>query len=73
MSDQEYVGVLEIAQLAKVGTPTVVNWRYRDDTFPRPVAHPKSGPVYDKHEIEAWLAATGRANKKRRSRYDGAQ
>jgi len=73
MSDQEYVGVLEIARLAKVGSPAVINWRKRDITFPRPIAHPKSGPVYAKHEIEAWLLKTGRKDKVRRSPYDGAQ
>ena len=57
----EYVGVAEIAQIANVGSSAVSNWRRRfsylkaGDPFPKPVATPKSGPVFDKAAVIEWL------------------
>jgi hypothetical protein len=51
----DLVGIYEIAQLAGVSPPAVVNWRRRDPDFPKPVAELKAGPVFRVQEIRAWL------------------
>jgi chromosome partitioning protein len=51
----EFVGVAEIAQLAKVGVSAVSNWRSRYSDFPKPVQELNSGPVFSRLQIEAWL------------------
>lgn len=55
MEEQNLIGIFEIAELAGVGPSAVVNWRKRSPNFPRPVADLKSGPVFRKHEVRAWL------------------
>ena len=55
MSDQDLVGLYEIAQMAQVGTSAVANWRKRFSDFPRPVAELKSGPVFQREQIRSWL------------------
>ena len=47
----------EIARLAGVNRSAVANWRDRHADFPRPISLPDSGPVYDRAEVKAWLAA----------------
>src|SRR5262245_41537262 len=47
----------EIAQLAGVNRSAVANWRDRHPDFPRPIASPTSGPLYDRAEVKAWLTA----------------
>lgn len=56
MNPADLVGLFEIAALAGVSPPAVANWRNRDPNFPRPVVDLKSGPVFRKTEIRAWLA-----------------
>ncbi len=55
---QELIGIAEIAELAQVGASAVSNWRTRSitDPFPKPLAKLRSGPVFDKAEVVAWLA-----------------
>lgn len=55
MSDQDLVGLYEIAQMAQVGTSAVANWRKRFSDFPKPVAELKSGPVFQREQIRSWL------------------
>jgi chromosome partitioning protein len=53
--DQDFVGVYEIAALAKVTPAAVTNWRSRFSDFPRPVSDLKSGPVFERDTIMQWL------------------
>jgi predicted DNA-binding transcriptional regulator AlpA len=55
MRDLDLIGLFEVAELAGVGPPAVVNWRQRNPDFPRPVVELKSGPVFRRSEIVAWL------------------
>ena len=55
MDSSDLLGLFEIAALAGVSPPAVANWRARDLNFPRPVAELKSGPVFRRIEIAAWL------------------
>jgi chromosome partitioning protein len=55
MEDQDLIGIFEIAELAGVGPSAVANWRKRSIDFPRPVADLKSGPVFRRQEVRAWL------------------
>lgn len=55
MDSTDLIGVFEIAEFAGVSPPAVANWRNRDPNFPRPVVELKSGPVFRKTEIRAWL------------------
>lgn len=56
MSDQDLIGLYEIAMLAEVGPSAVANWRKRFQDFPAPVADLKSGPVFLESHIRTWLA-----------------
>lgn len=51
----ELVGVNEIAEMAGVSRQAVTNWRSRLDSFPKPVADLKAGPVFKKTQVRAWL------------------
>jgi chromosome partitioning protein len=53
--DDELVGINEIAEMAGVSSQAVTNWRARFSNFPRAVAALKSGPVFQKSQIRAWL------------------
>lgn len=55
MDSGDLIGLFEIAELAGVSPSAVANWRTRDLNFPRPVVELKSGPVFRKPEIRAWL------------------
>src|ERR1700691_349137 len=55
MEEQGLIGIFEIAELAGVGPSAVANWRKRSPDFPRPVADLKSGPVFRRQEVRAWL------------------
>jgi hypothetical protein len=56
MPDQDFIGLYEIAALAKVTPSAVANWRKRFIDFPAPIADLKSGPVFQGSVIKAWLA-----------------
>ncbi|WP_210503027.1 N-6 DNA methylase [Nocardioides xinjiangensis] len=49
----------EIANLAGVQRPTVSNWRRRNVDFPPPVAGSSTSPLFDRREVDAWLATKG--------------
>jgi chromosome partitioning protein len=55
VQDPDLTGLFEIAELAGVSPSAVANWRKRSADFPRPVADLKSGPVFRKGEVRAWL------------------
>lgn len=55
MSEQDLVGLYEIAEMAQVGPSAVANWRKRFSDFPKPVAELKSGPVFRREQIRSWL------------------
>ena len=52
----------EIAGLARVRRPVPTNWSRRHSDFPAPVASAEGRPLFDAHEVVAWLTATGRGN-----------
>ncbi len=55
MAADNLVGIAEIAGLAKVSKQAVANWRLRYDTFPKPLQNLKSGPVWTRETVEAWV------------------
>lgn len=67
---EELVGLYEIAKMATVSPPAVANWRKRNADFPTPIVQLKSGPVFRKTDVRAWLKrkAKRRTNGKNRSR-----
>jgi len=61
----EIVGTSEIADVAGVKPMTVVRWSLRyPGAFPAPVLTLAGGRLWDRREIYAWLADTGRTNEK---------
>ena len=58
MADEVVLNAAEIARLAGVTRGTVLTWRRRDG-FPAPAGGTHAGPVYDRADAEAWLAASG--------------
>ena len=47
------VGLKEVAELLQV--PRNSAWRYsRREDFPRPVARPASGPVWEERDVRRW-------------------
>src|SRR4051812_5179653 len=56
MTDQELIGIHEVASLAQVSPSAVANWRKRFPDFPLPVVELKSGPVFRLGTVQAWLA-----------------
>lgn len=55
MSNNDFVGIYEIAQIAGVTPAAVANWRSRHPDFPAPVSDLKSGPVFKLSQIKKWL------------------
>ena len=53
--EQDLVGINEIAEIAGVSKQAVANWRARFPGFPPPIAELKSGPVFRRSQIRAWL------------------
>lgn len=53
--NQDFIGLHEIAEFAKVTTAAVGNWRKRFKDFPKPLKQLKSGPVFSKKLVETWL------------------
>lgn len=51
----ELLGIHEIAEMAGVTAAAVSNWRNRHPTFPAPEAELRSGPVFRRDRILAWL------------------
>jgi N-6 DNA Methylase len=59
MADEVVLNATEIARLAGVARATVLTWRRHRDDFPAPAGAAHAGAVYDRAEVEAWLAAAG--------------
>jgi hypothetical protein len=59
MADAIVLNAAEIARMAGVAQGTVLTWRRRHDDFPAPERGAGAGAVYNRAEVEAWLAATG--------------
>lgn len=59
MADEIVLNAAEIARMAGVAQGTVLTWRRRRDDFPAPAAGVRAGAVYNRAEVEAWLAAAG--------------
>lgn len=57
---QNFVGLSEIAELSKVSTQTVNNWKKRYSDFPKPIAQIKAGEFYDEEQIINWLKRRGK-------------
>jgi chromosome partitioning protein len=55
MVEGDLIGLHEVGQLAGVGASAVANWRARHTDFPVPVAELRSGPVFDREQVERWL------------------
>ncbi len=55
------VTAADIARIAGVGRAAVSNWRRRHPDFPAPVGGPPNSPTFALADVEAWLAANGRA------------
>lgn len=53
--DEDFVGINEIAVMAKVSKQAVANWRARASNFPKPIASLASGPVFRRSHIRNWL------------------
>jgi chromosome partitioning protein len=53
--NEDFIGLHEIAELASVTTAAVGNWRKRFKDFPAPLKQLKSGPVFSKQQVQAWL------------------
>src|SRR4051812_4443051 len=53
--DQDFVGINEIAEMAKGSKQAVANWRTRSTDFPSPVASLASGPVFRRSQVRTWL------------------
>ncbi len=54
-SNDELVGLNEIAEMAGVSRQAVANWRARFPNFPAPLVELKAGPVFHRSQIRAWL------------------
>ena len=55
LREPQPVGVLEIAELAKVRPVTVQKWRERHESFPRPRWTVSGQPAWDWWEVQEWL------------------
>jgi chromosome partitioning protein len=53
--DDDLVGINEIAEMAGVSSQAVTNWRSRFPNFPPAVVALKSGPIFQRSQVRAWL------------------
>ncbi|MBX3512066.1 MAG: hypothetical protein KF750_00610 [Xanthobacteraceae bacterium] len=58
--EHDIVGINEIAEMARVTSQAVTNWRSRATDFPRPLRELASGPVFRRAQIRAWLRRNNR-------------
>lgn len=56
----DLIGTAEIGELAGVSSAAVSVWRNRHKTFPDPLVKVRSGPLYSRRTVTAWLEETGR-------------
>jgi len=50
-------GLTEIAEMAGVTTQLASNWSNRSPSFPQPIAELRSGKIWDRTQVLAWLQA----------------
>jgi hypothetical protein len=55
--DSGFLGPSDIAELAGVSRAAVSNWRRRELDFPEPVGGTKANPLFDRVDVERWLAS----------------
>lgn len=56
----DLIGTAEIGELAGVSSAAVTVWRGRHEAFPAPLVRVRSGPLYSRRAVVAWLEETGR-------------
>jgi chromosome partitioning protein len=56
-SEDDLLGLSEVAELLSVTRQTVTNWRNRRRDFPEPTADLKSGPIWTRAGIVGWAAS----------------
>ena len=59
-AETDFVGLAEIAELARVSRTVVSNWRTRDERFPAPVAELRAGPVFARDAVRRYLRRRNR-------------
>ena len=59
MTQLEFLGLSEVANLFGVSRQVVSNWRVRYHDFPQPMAELKSGPIWSRDNVVAWAAENG--------------
>lgn len=72
MSDDDLLGLSEVADLLDTSRQVIGNWRQRRQDFPRPVAELKSGPIWRRASILEWAAANDIRAEGTSTGYDGA-
>ncbi|MDT0330014.1 N-6 DNA methylase [Nocardiopsis lambiniae] len=60
MVDAAHITAADIARIAQVSRTTVSNWRRRHGDFPDPVGGVGNRALFDRAQVEAWLADGGR-------------
>ncbi|WP_433700865.1 N-6 DNA methylase [Nocardiopsis sp. CA-288880] len=60
MVETSQVTAADIARIAQVSRTTVSNWRRRHGNFPQPVGGSGNRSLFDRAQVEAWLAGGGR-------------
>ena len=60
---KEMVGLAEAAELAGVSRQTFWSWKNSYENFPEPIVELKSGPIWEKDTMVAWLKARTAARK----------
>lgn len=60
MAETSRVTAADIARIARVSRTTVSNWRRRHKAFPCPVGGTANRALFDRAQVEAWLAEGGR-------------
>ena len=53
----QLAGLTEIAEMAGVTTQLASNWSNRSLSFPKPIAELRSGKIWDRTQVLAWLQA----------------
>ena len=62
-ANQGLMSVGDIGKMCGVPSNTVMHWRQRDSTFPKPVDDPTAGRLYRRSAVVAWLKKTNRIKK----------
>lgn len=60
MAESSQVTAADVARIARVSRTTVSNWRRRHDDFPQPIGGSGNRPLFDRAEVDRWLAHSDR-------------